>query len=473
MGLDTFFTPRLTELGKLKIGHKGAEITSRAGNKFRPPQKDDFFTITTLQRNGAGDLLPDEALMKQIAPKYASADGKLRQLPIRLLSDDPEEIMQSAYVWYGGKTIGARSNGKRVTWFNDPKTGKKLDAPKEEDWKDEFLDYTAPGNTTVKLFKLHTTFNCVVAAPEAKWGGVYKFRTTSKISGEQLYGSLIETKRLTGGVLVGMPLVLVVRPMQVAPEGKATTVYVVHVELHDAEMKAIQEQALTQMKYAVEFKGQMLASQAQYRKMLVAPGEMESDAEAKDITEEFHPEAEGSAEARPAPPTQPDPLLQQATAAETVDTTTGEIRDAEIVEPEPPPPTSAVSPLVGEPVLSNLKGAFRAQNFTRGAVAKILLQYEVKALDELTLAHAEELLAKYDPPDPPPSPDNLPDEPETPESIKAEVEGMLPDTALTIKKFDAACAKAGIPKSAEWRTATPEQIKALCVECRAIVEAGI
>lgn len=467
VGLENFFTPRLTELGKIKIGSKGAERPTKSGGTFRLPEKHDYFSVTTMQRNGQGDLIPDSDLEKQLATKYASADGKLRQLPIRLLSDDPEEIMQSAYVWYGGKTIGARSDGKTITWFNDPASGARLKEPKIEPWNDSMLELK--DSRGVKLLKLHTTFNCVVAAPEARWGGVYKFRTTSIISGSQLYGSLVETLRLTGGVLVGMPLMLVVRPIQVAPDGKPTTVYVVHVELRGAEMKAIQEQALVQMKYAVEFKGQMLASQAQYRKMLAAPGENESEDDAKDITDEFHPEADGTAEARPAPPKEADPLLQQATAAEVVDTTTGEVIDAEVLPPEPAKtpeqPKPAESPLVGEPVLSNLTAAFRAQNFTRGAVAKILLQYQVKALDELTLDQAEELLAKYGPP---PA-----EEPATAECDLAEIESMIPDTALTIRKFDAACVKAGIPKSADWRTATPEQLKALCVECRAIVEAGI
>jgi len=143
-----------------------------------------------------------------------------------------------------------------------------------------------------------------------------------------------------------MPLMLVVRPMQVAPEGKATTIYVVHVELRGAEMKAIQEQALVQMRYAVEFRGEMESAKAQYRKMLAAPGENESEAETIDVTGEFHPEADGSAEARPAPPKEADPLLQQATAPERVDTSTGEIMDAEIVEPEatpPQPPTGAIA----------------------------------------------------------------------------------------------------------------------------------
>ena len=49
---------------------------------------------------------------------------------------------------------------------------------------------------------------------------VYKFRTTSRISASQLVGSLVQLQQLTGGVLRGLPLQLVVRPIRVTPDGK-------------------------------------------------------------------------------------------------------------------------------------------------------------------------------------------------------------------------------------------------------------
>lgn len=42
--------PRLAERGKIKIGIKGAKVTSRSGNEFQPPQKLDHFVVTTLER---------------------------------------------------------------------------------------------------------------------------------------------------------------------------------------------------------------------------------------------------------------------------------------------------------------------------------------------------------------------------------------------------------------------------------------
>jgi predicted RNA-binding Zn-ribbon protein involved in translation (DUF1610 family) len=331
--LTDFFEPRQTELGKIKIGGKSSQVRrTSTGVEWRAPEKHDYFTITTMNRTPAGDLVEDTELMERLAEKYADPnDHRLRRLPIRVLSNDPEEVMQSAYVWYAGKALGARSDTKTVTWFADPQTQRRLAEPKEEPWDPKFLELRGPGRNGQpgpKLFKLHSTFSCAVSVTDARWGGVYKFRTTSRISGEQLFGSLIGLLKLTGGILVGMPLEMVVRPIIVAPEGKPTTVYVVHVELRGSEMKAIQQTALDQMRYALEFKGEMIRTQAAYRKMLVAPGFEADPKEAAEIAEEFQPEtvdtdavvvssqpgAAHSSGSGQAAPQDEDPLFAAATA---------------------------------------------------------------------------------------------------------------------------------------------------------------
>lgn len=331
--LERFFKARLTELGKLKIGGKGKEITSKSGKKFRQPLKLDRWVITTMQRDASGNLEPDMALMRQLAEEYGTpADENahagdpgvieiadqlkvLRQIPIRLLSNDIEDVMQSAYVWYGGKSVGARSDGETITWFYDRTNGKRYPEPQTQPWDESMLDLVdTKGN---RLLKLHTVFNCVIAAKEARWGGVYKFRTTSVITGKQLYGSLTQLLQLTGGVLIGMPLVLVVRPIQVTPNGKATTVYVVHAELRGPDLKAIQEQAFAQMQYLVANKARMQTAQARYKMLLVAPGEETSEAEVIDVEQEFHPQQPSKDDLEP--PKEVDPLLQHEEPAEPPD----------------------------------------------------------------------------------------------------------------------------------------------------------
>lgn len=331
MGLATLLQPRLCELGKIKIGRKEEKVRKTAGGKeWRAPEKLDHFILTTMQRNSHGDLVQDAALMAALGARYADEDGKLRQVPITLLSDDPEDCMQSAWVWYNGKKIAARSDGETLTCFVDPKTGESLDPPRVSEWKPEYADLKRNG---AALFKLHTAFNCVITSGDSKWGGVYRFRTTSRITADQLYGSLVHLRQLTGGILRGLPLMLVVRPLQVAPDGKPTTVYVVHVELRGADLQAIQQQALQMAQFQLNNAREMHRTQIEFRKLLRAPGEGESEVEIADVAEEFHPEAiagepVASVEA-------PDPLAaQMGLEPPPADATDIEVEATEPVDPE-------------------------------------------------------------------------------------------------------------------------------------------
>jgi hypothetical protein len=307
MALSDIIQARVPELGKIKIGGLGEERPTRAGGKFRLPRKDDHFTITTLYRedNGKGNLIPDRALMEQLAADgYADDDGKLRQLPIAVLSNDLEEIIQATYCWYVGKRCAARSDGVKLTKFYDGKNW--LPKPIETDWKPEFLEKKDDrGN---RYLKLHATLSCVISAKTGHWGGVYKMRTTSTISASQLLGSLVELKRLTNGILRGLPLRLVLRPMQVAPDGKVTTVYVVHCELVGTDLQALQNLAAQRAAFELKHAKQVALAQIEYKRLIKNPGEAESIIEAAEIAEEFHPEGQ---EHEPTdPPPGPDPLLE-------------------------------------------------------------------------------------------------------------------------------------------------------------------
>ena len=340
--LEVFFpNARLPELGKVKIGGLGAARTAAGGTSYRQPVKADCFTLTTLTRGpdvgGArGDLIPDADLMASLK-EYASPDGKLRQLPIYVLSNDLDEVMQTAWVWYGGRTVAARSDGFKVTWFNDRATGRPLPTPLVEDWKPEYLELKTP-NGKATLFKQHTVFNCVIAANAAKWGGVFKFRTTSVISARQMYAGLVHLATLTGGILVGLPLMLVVRPIQVAPEGKATTVYVVHVEMRGSDLQQIQIEAVKRATWQLENRKQVQSLQLEYRRLLLPPGQ-EAPADASEINEEFQPETAG--DKPPAPP--PDPYWTRVMQ--------GEVVDVEL-EPTAPEAPVAKEPAAVDPAAS-------------------------------------------------------------------------------------------------------------------------
>lgn len=288
MALCDLIKPRVCELGKIKIGGLGEERQKASGSgTYRMPVKHDYFTVTTLFRDPkTGDLIPDAELMASLKD-FADPDGRLRQLPISVLSNEPDDVLQAAYVWYNGRRLAGRSDGVTFTRFFDLNKG-WLPQPEVMPWKPEYANLTGPDKK--KLFKLHVTLNCVVAAPSARWGGVYKFRSTSQISAEQLYSSLVQLRTLTGGQLRGLPLRLVLRPVQVSPEGVTSVVYVVHIELRGADLQTIQEMALERARFEIANAKQLGALQQEYRALLAAPGEDETPEEAAEIAQEFHPE---------------------------------------------------------------------------------------------------------------------------------------------------------------------------------------
>lgn len=315
MALFDLVKPRTIELGKIKIGGLGESRQKQGGGTWRLPVKHDHFTVTTLHRDQQGGLIEDADLMDSLAAQHADSDGKLRQLPIAVLSNDIEDIVKASYVRYVGKRLAAKSDGKElVEFFRD---GKWLAEPITRAWEPRYAAATdEKGN---RIIKLHTTFNCVIASEHAKWGGYYKLRTTSEITAAQLVGSLLEIKALTGGVLRGLPLRLVVRPLQVSPEGKTTTVYIVHCELVGRDLKEIQQIALERARFELANAKQLDAAQREYRKLLAAPGERETAQEQAEVAEEFHPEA---ADDVPAV----DPLAAQ------LGITTPAVQDAEFTE---------------------------------------------------------------------------------------------------------------------------------------------
>lgn len=288
MSLQQLIRPRICELGKIKIGGLGEPRPTRDGQStWNPPVKLDHFVITTLNRDDYGRLIPDVDLMNSLR-QYADPDGKLRRIPIALLSNDVQEVLQAAWVWYCGKKLGARSDGTTLTKFHDPDTGARLPQPETVPWKLEYADRR--DRQGQPFFKLHTMLNVVIAAGSARWGGVYKFRTTSQITASQLYGSLMHLRELTGGVLRGLPLRLVVRPVQVAPEGRPNTVYVVHLELVGNDLAEIQESAMRRAQVELTNARSLAVAQREYRALLSAPDQFDDDADEDEVVREFYPQ---------------------------------------------------------------------------------------------------------------------------------------------------------------------------------------
>lgn len=332
MALSDILKPRVVELGKIKIGGLGEARQKRDGGTFRLPRKDDHFTIVTLNRHN-GELIPDDRLMESLKDEFADKDGKLRQIPIALLSNDEEDVMQTSYCRYQGKRLAAWSDGKVLRKFYDK--GTWLQEPLEREFRPEDAEFKIDGKP---YFKVHTVFNCVIAAAASTWGGVYKFRTTSRISADQLYSGLMHIKQLTGGFLRGMPLRMFLRPMQVSPEGATTTVYVVHIGAIAGDLQQLQSMAVQRAQFEVQNKKQLECAQLEYRKLLLPPGERESLEDQASIAEEFQPEDEGG----DAPPAEIDPLAAEL----------GLVPTATVVSKDPEPASQQTNGAAAHPAAS-------------------------------------------------------------------------------------------------------------------------
>lgn len=277
-------TPSLPERGKIKVGMKGETITSQKGNKFQPPVKLDHFIVTGLDRDETGNYRRDEAIHKMLGDKP-------KDIPVRLLYDDPILNFPTRYACYAGKVLWCSGDGEvaaRLT--EDGKARKECVCPcarKEPDYagKDKCK---MNGNLSVLIDGVGGV------------GGVHKFRTTSYNSITGLLSSLSFIKSVTGGVLANVPLNLTVRPKQAtAPDGQQQTIYVVGAE-YPGEIRALQqvghqialERATTHMSI------DLIENEA--RRLLAAPVDIPLPGDDNsDIVEEFYPEQMAETPPRP------------------------------------------------------------------------------------------------------------------------------------------------------------------------------
>lgn len=300
-------TPQLSEAGKIKIGGRGAERKSKSGGSYRMPVKFDHFVITKNYRDSKDDFVVDTALMDSLEKSH---DGKVREIPIVLHSDDIDEIFPTAYVLYAGKKLACRGDGETAQrWQFDKKTKVRLDIVNQRPCTCDYLN--ADGKNKCKP---HGTLHCGIAVPGlAIAGAVYKWRTTSIISINKMIGSLQAILEAVG-TLKGLPLTLVVEPVQVAPQGKTITVYTCHVELRAVDLVAAQRDALE----AAKVRNELCGGRPAVKMLVQAPGLDETDQEQAEIFEEFH----GEGEVIDAP----SPLAEKVAAQAPV--------EADVAEPE-------------------------------------------------------------------------------------------------------------------------------------------
>jgi hypothetical protein len=276
----------VAEGGKIKIGGKGELLTGQGGATYARPRKDDHFTITTnMRENGDpnANLITNEKIMAALHA-WADADGKVRRLPIMLLSDDVDEVFPTAYVAYSGKHMACRGDGETATRFISPR-GEVLAEPETVECPCERLEKDSKGGRRCKFTGI---LHCSLRLPgHAVIGSVYRWRTTSEISVTQIVTHLQDIILPAAGTLRGLPLMLVLRPQQVSPGGRLSTVYVCHIDLCE-DLVIAQRAALEAATMRRELAAG-LRTEPDYRATLQLPGS-ESPEEQAEIAPEYYPD---------------------------------------------------------------------------------------------------------------------------------------------------------------------------------------
>ena len=269
--------PGLLEAGKIKIGIKGEEVTSKDGNTFRLPQKIDHFRIVRNERDENDDYILDDQIIEIIKKNPAtvfSKDGNLVGIPIRLLYNEIDLNFPTQYVSYVAGKLSCSGDGVKAYTRDGRET--KCPCPR--------LDGAYTGKDKCKI---SGTLSCIIEGSNV--GGCYKFRTTSINSARYILSSLMLIKAATGGLLSFIPLRLVINPKKtiIPATGAPTTIYVVTLEFQGG-IDQLQKKALEMGKERVSLIENMRDIEIEARK--IVSSDVDTDREEKEFAEEFFPE---------------------------------------------------------------------------------------------------------------------------------------------------------------------------------------
>lgn len=251
---------RLAEIGKIKIGGKGPERTSKSGKKFRIPQKYDHFVIVKNEKDQYGNFIIDKNIQNKIG-------NECRKIPIVLLFDDINLNLLSSFQYYHGHKCVCRGDGETAERII--KGEKKLiPCPNSEC---EFLQ--------AKRCKPSGLLSCMLPLAESV-GGVYKFRTTSWNTVSNLQSSLALIKMQTGGNLAGIPLYLEMIKKQTEEHG---AIEMVNIGF-DGSIANLQKAAIAEEKRREQLKIDI----SKVETIAIESGVIEDNDDPQDVEDEFY-----------------------------------------------------------------------------------------------------------------------------------------------------------------------------------------
>lgn len=265
-------------VGRISIGR----VVEKNGKRL--PQKDDQFTITTQVQLGGGWVLHplDEKLRKD-------AGGKLRNIPVRLLFNDPGLNLRAAY------TLFDRDTGRPVCVGNG-ETARRVT-------KDGVEVVPCPGPEACPFgkgaCKLYARFNVVIGDSDEL--GTFVLRTTSYNTIRTLLARMAYFQAASGNLLAAMPLELKLR-------GKSTTLSfhtpIYYVDLVVREGMTLEEAIAAAKELDVKRKEAGFDQDAldeAARKGFANGAFEELDEDGADVVEEFYPEPDASTAGTEAP----------------------------------------------------------------------------------------------------------------------------------------------------------------------------
>ena len=261
-------SPRLAEIGKIKIGGKSIKkIKSRSGNDWQPPVKFDHIVVTKLTRDAHGNLEKDMDIMKAIG-------DNTREIPIILLYDEISMNFRTSYAYYTSRSCVCRGDGKNANRMikND---------------KNELIEteVTCPGTNCPEVQNKKCKPNGILSAilpMKKKVGGVYKFRTTSWNSVQNILSALAYIAHQTGGKLAGIPLQLEMVTKNTEKHGNVETMNLVYNGVESDLQKAALIETTRREKYKLDIK--------QYEKKAIESGAVDDNDDPAEIEAEFYVE---------------------------------------------------------------------------------------------------------------------------------------------------------------------------------------
>jgi len=303
---------RLPVVYRVSIG----EVISRGDKTF--PQKLDHFKIKMRSPEGGkrswityeeGQKMIEEGFVDWQGRPWEGYGPKPQRCPIVLFSDRPEDSLVSGVAWYG--------RNRRYCWATD---FQGLDW--EEEWAPaqcQIQRYGKPANMAEKDWQIIAAYhhakehvckpatcpnyNSETAAYKCKRfavlrfilpfaptvTGVAEFRTTGKASCIALENSLRRFQGELNGMVAGVPLLLVMQPVQVeTPDGKAQTAWEVRLD-YPTDVSHFRALAAGAMERRSLDEGKLQAIAASYRALPAWTGEGRD--EVVDHSREFAPEA--------------------------------------------------------------------------------------------------------------------------------------------------------------------------------------